>query len=81
MFYINAAVMVPETISISPVKSTGGQYFLLWEQHQISDGECIDVLKRRLGGFSFRLCLEFTPSYLPVIQGAAYHIASQISHT
>ena len=43
MFYINTAVMVPETISISPVKTTGGQCFLLWDLHQVSDGECIDV--------------------------------------
>lgn len=31
--------------------------------------------------FSFRQCLEFTPSHLPVIQVVAYRTASQISHT
>lgn len=36
MFHVNAAIMVPETISISSLKTTGGQCFLLWEQHLVS---------------------------------------------
>lgn len=39
MFCINAAVMVPKTVSVSPIVTTGGQCFLLWEQHLVLDRE------------------------------------------
>lgn len=74
---------------VSPMKTTGGQCFLLWEQHLVLDGKCTDVLKRRVGyailcmfelQFSFKPCLEFTPSCSHVIHVVAYHTDSQISY-
>lgn len=82
MFSLSAAIMVPETISISPVKTTGGQCFLLWEQHLVSDGRGTDKLKRRLAhGKGVALLIQALLGTDPSCLHAAYHTAGQIRQT
>lgn len=68
------------------MKTTGGQCFLLWEQHLVLDGEGMDVLKRSLGyEKSVALLIQDVLGIYPLLfvchSGVAYHIASQISYT
>lgn len=86
MFSINAAVMVPEAVSIFPMEPTGGQCFLLREQHLVLDGGCMGVLQRGPGygkpiALLSQAVLGIDPLLFTCHSGVAYHTASQVSYS